>query len=130
MNAIICVDDEPSILLALQQQMTRAFADEFTIEIAENAESAMELVQYFLENDYQITTVVTDEMMPGIRGHELITKIEKLSPETNFVLLTGYIDTETIEGVKTNPKILCLTKPWDYDELVHSIRLHSVAKSP
>ena len=78
-------------------------------------------------NFSRFATVVTDEMMPGMRGHQLIGEITKLSPETNFVLLTGYIDTETIEGVKTNPKILCLSKPWEYDELVNSIRLRSRA---
>ncbi|MFM7106222.1 MAG: response regulator [Flavobacteriales bacterium] len=127
MNAIICVDDEPSILMALQQQMTRAFADEFAVEIAENADSAIELVQELLGANYRITTVVTDEMMPGMRGHQLIGEISKLSPDTNFVLLTGYIDAETIEGVKTNPKILCLSKPWEFDELVNAIRLRSGA---
>jgi len=127
MNAIICVDDEPSILMALQQQMTRAFGDEFAIEIAGSADTAIELVLELLSNNFRISTVVTDEMMPGMRGHQLIGEITKLSPETNFVLLTGYTDTETIEGVKTNPKILCLSKPWEYDELVNSIRLRSRA---
>lgn len=125
MNVIICVDDEPSILMALQQQMIRAFANDFAIEIAENSESAIELIQNLLENDYRIATVVTDEMMPGMRGHQLINEIAKLSPDTHYVLLTGYIDAETIAGVKSNPKIICLSKPWGYDELVRSIRERS-----
>lgn len=120
-KAIICVDDETSILSALQQQMMRAFGSEYLIEFAERGREAIELIQELMADGYVVSAVITDEMMPDMRGHMLISEIIKISPNTKFVLLTGYIDTEVEDNIKSNPAITYLTKPWEFNELMGEI---------
>lgn len=43
-NAILCVDDEPIILIALKQELKKQFGNEFQYETAINANEALEVV--------------------------------------------------------------------------------------
>ena len=120
-KAIICVDDERSILAALQQQMMREYANEFILEFAESGEEALELCEDFIAREIAVALVVTDEMMPGIKGHELITSLASLSPDTTCILLTGYADSDVINSITSANLAKCLAKPWDSLELFGTI---------
>ena len=43
--AIICVDDEVVVLESLKEQLKRKLGKTYTIEVAENAEEALELLE-------------------------------------------------------------------------------------
>jgi DNA-binding NtrC family response regulator len=120
-KAIICVDDERSILAALQQQMMREYANDFILEFAESGEEALELCEDFIAREIAVALVVTDEMMPGIKGHELITSLASLSPDTTCILLTGYADSDVINSITSANLAKCLAKPWDSLELFGTI---------
>jgi DNA-binding NtrC family response regulator len=120
-KAIICVDDERSILTALQQQMMREYADDYILEFAESGEEALELCEDFISQNTPVALVLTDEMMPGIKGHELITTLAETSPSTTCILLTGYADSEIINSITSANLARCLAKPWDNQELIATI---------
>lgn len=120
-RAIICVDDERSILTALQLQMMREYANDYILEFAESGEEALELCEDFIARSIPIALVLTDEMMPGIKGHELIARLAELSPKTTCILLTGYADSEIINSITGSLLAKCLAKPWDYQELFDTI---------
>lgn len=120
-RAIICVDDERSILTALQLQMMREYANDYILEFAESGEEALELCEDFIARNIPIALVLTDEMMPGIKGHELIARLAELSPKTTCILLTGYADSEIINSITGSLLAKCLAKPWDYQELFDTI---------
>jgi DNA-binding NtrC family response regulator len=117
-KAIICVDDEQSILMALQQQIMRAFSDVYTLEFAESGEEAMEIMESFIAENTQIAAIITDEMMPGMKGHELIEKVAILSPGTPCILLTGYAQSEVMNHITGSNLAHCVSKPWDSAELI------------
>jgi DNA-binding NtrC family response regulator len=120
-KAIICVDDEQSILMALQQQIMRAFSDDYILEFAESGEEAMEIMNAFISEGTNIAAVITDEMMPGMKGHELIEKIASLSPNTPCILLTGYAQSEVMNHITGSNLAHCVSKPWDSKELIELI---------
>jgi two-component system sensor histidine kinase/response regulator len=120
--AIICVDDERSILTALQQQIMRAFSDIYTLEFAESGEEALEITEDFLANNISLAAIITDEMMPGMKGHELIERIAKLSPETPCILLTGYAQSEVMNNITSSNMAHCVSKPWDAAELIDLVK--------
>lgn len=120
-KAIICVDDERSILAALQQQMMREYANDYILEFAESGEEALELCEDFIARAIPIALVLTDEMMPGIKGHELIATLAEKSPNTTCILLTGYADSEVINSITAANLARCLAKPWDNHELFGTI---------
>ena len=121
-EAIICVDDERSILTALQQQIMRAFSDQYTLEFAESGEEAMEIIQGFIADDIPIAAIISDEMMPGMKGHELIEEVAKLTPKTPCILLTGYAQSEVMNHITGSNMAHCVTKPWDAVELISLVR--------
>jgi DNA-binding NtrC family response regulator len=122
-RAIICVDDERSILAALQLQMMREYADDFLLEFAESGEEALDLCEDFKTRNIPIALVLTDEMMPGIKGHELVSKLAELSPNTICIMLTGYADSEIINSMTATNLACCLAKPWDNEELFKAVTL-------
>ena len=71
-KVIICIDDEKAILVALEQQLNRVFNGEFIIEPAESAEEALDLIDEFKHNQYEIPLIITDQVMPGMKGNEFI----------------------------------------------------------
>jgi DNA-binding NtrC family response regulator len=121
-KAIICVDDERSILNALQQQIMRAFSDTYALEFAESGEEALEIMNDFISQGVQIAAIITDEMMPGMKGHELIERAAVLSPSTPCILLTGYAQSEIMNQITGKNMAHCVSKPWDSDELVSLVQ--------
>ncbi len=121
-KAILCVDDERSILNALQLQIMRAFSDQYLLELAESAHEAIEIIEDFNKRNIQLAMVITDEMMPGMKGHELINHIVEISESTPCMLLTGYAQTEVVDTINENRTSYMLSKPWDAAELVDLIR--------
>jgi YesN/AraC family two-component response regulator len=117
LQAIICVDDERSILSGLQQQIQHAFGERFLLEFALSGDEALEIVEMLQQQSIGIPLMLTDEMMPGIKGHELIGKINEISPETHCVLLTGFADAESTTEPLDGPRRR-IPKPWDRSEIV------------
>jgi YesN/AraC family two-component response regulator len=118
---IICVDDEKSILDGLQQQLSRAFGDRFILEFAQSGQEALDLVEELKGEGMSVPFLITDQMMPGMNGHEVIRKMAIFSPSTKCILLTGYTDTQIIENLNETNLIACLNKPWDREELIETI---------
>lgn len=116
------MDDEKSILWGLQQQIKRAFPDNFQIELAESGTEALEIFNELKASNTDVFLVITDELMVGMKGHMLIKELNATSPETNCILLSGYSaeDMNVYPFKELNFKLL--KKPWDYEELIESVR--------
>jgi YesN/AraC family two-component response regulator len=119
---IICVDDEISILNGLNQQLSRAFGQRFMFEFAQSGEEAIELLQELLSDDVKIPVLITDQMMPGMSGSELIAAIATISPETKCILLSGYTESEILQNLPKTNLLGCLPKPWEGGVLIDLIR--------
>ncbi|MFM7234188.1 MAG: response regulator [Flavobacteriales bacterium] len=122
MKAIVCVDDEPSILRALQQQIMRTMEDSFQLEFAESGEEALEVIGEMRDRNIDLALLITDEMMPGMKGHTLIERILTQSSSTPCILLTGYAQSEIINQITATYPITCMSKPWDAEELINEVR--------
>lgn len=122
-SMILCVDDERVILSALQTQLGIEFGEEYIIEIAESGEEALSIVKDSMEDEIEIPVIITDEIMPGLKGHELLTQVKNLSPKTYSVLLTGHSDMHAIiESVNQGNLYRYISKPWEGTDLILSIR--------
>jgi two-component system sensor histidine kinase ChiS len=120
-RAILCVDDEKSILNGLQQQITRFFGDEFLLEFAQSVDEALEVMDDFHDTQITVALVITDQMMPGKTGSDLIRHLNQAYPLTKCVLLTGYTENEVIDSLNTANLFSCLNKPWEMNELMELI---------
>jgi len=119
---LLCVDDERILLESLRMELRREVGNEYDIEVADSGEAALVLVQQLLVDGLELVMVISDEKMPGMKGHEFLAEIKRISPETFLVLLTGYSDLEAIrQDVNTAGLYRYMNKPWSIDELTFTI---------
>lgn len=120
---LLCVDDERILLESLRVELRREVGSEFQVESAESGEEALALVHGLLAEGAELVMVISDENMPGMKGHDLLASIRRLSPTTSLVLLTGYSDLEAIrDAVNVAGLYRYLNKPWRIEELAFTIR--------
>ena len=84
---VLCVDDEPHILRALQWLLKK----EFEVVTATSAGEGMRLLQ---RHDFDV--VISDQRMPGITGVEFLREVRKSSPRAVRILLTGYAELDAM----------------------------------
>jgi CheY-like chemotaxis protein len=119
---ILCVDDEPDILNTLKMQLKNEFKDDYFYELAESGDEALDLLEDF-EEAAQVIVVISDWLMPGIKGDELLIKVHQKYPKIITVMLTGQADADAVErAVKEADLYCCLYKPWKTKDLIETIR--------
>ena len=120
---ILCVDDEAVVLNSLKIQLKNEFHDQYIYEIAESADEAMEIIEDLQDNNTHIVVIVSDWLMPGVKGDEFLIQVHKHHPEILKIMLTGQADDSAIERAKEQASLhACLHKPWDGKELMGTIR--------
>ena len=107
---ILFVDDEPNVLKALQ----RAFRQEnYQVVTAGNGEEALALLS---KEPCQL--MVTDYMMPGMSGAELLKRVKEKFPDTLRIMLTGHADVDAVMGAMREGAVYkFVLKPWNDDDL-------------
>jgi CheY-like chemotaxis protein len=116
--AILCVDDEVSILKALKEQLKRLFGNRYVYEVAQSSEEAWTVIDELEEDEIKILIIVSDWLMPNVRGDEFLIKVHQRFPEVITVMLTGQADKEAIERAEQQANLYaCIRKPWTEEEL-------------
>jgi CheY-like chemotaxis protein len=119
---ILCVDDEPDILNALKIQLKNEFKNDYFYELAESGDEALDLLKNFQE-EVQVIVVISDWLMPGIKGDELLIKVHQKYPKIIKVMLTGQADAAALQrAVQEADLYCCLYKPWKSKELIETIK--------
>jgi len=122
-GAILCVDDERMILDSLKSQLNRAFGAKYLIEITESAVEALEILEEFIEDKVESVVIISDWLMPGMKGDEFLIQANNIIPNVSSILLTGQADNEAIENAKNNANLHKLIfKPWNVNELITAIQ--------
>ncbi|MFC2053231.1 adenylate/guanylate cyclase domain-containing protein [Chloroflexota bacterium] len=115
---ILCVDDEKMVLVSLRQQLKRKFERRYILETAESGEEALEIVNQLLESNIDVPVIISDHIMPGMKGDELLKRIHELSPRTLKILLTGQANADAVGYVVNYANLYrYIAKPWDQTDL-------------
>ena len=122
-RAILCVDDELMIISTLKTTLKREFGESFIYEHALNAEDALYTIEDLLKKNIEIILIISDWLMPGMKGDEFLFQVFEKHPDILAVMLTGLIDEESEEKIKQHPNILkVIHKPWAAKELISVVR--------
>jgi PAS domain S-box-containing protein len=120
---IICVDDEPIILESLKIELKKALGEEHLVETAEGGEDALELVEELLAEGSEIVAVISDYLMPNIKGDELLKQLHQISPKTVKIMLTGQADLEAVANTIKYAKLYrYISKPWQSEDLKLTVK--------
>lgn len=109
MNRILVVDDETKITQLLSERIAR---EGFDVKTCMSAEEALPLIE---RGDVDI--VLCDLRLGGMDGLELLCRTKKISPHTDFVVMTAYASAATaVEAMKAGAYEY-LIKPFQMDEV-------------
>lgn len=118
-NTILIVDDNPAILTALKICLAGVFTHIVTLSSTDRLVATM--------SEEQVDVVLLDMnfslgVNTGQDGLFWLRTLKKLHPDTPVVLMTAYADVQlAVRGLK-NGAADFVTKPWDNDELVRTLR--------
>jgi response regulator RpfG family c-di-GMP phosphodiesterase len=91
----------------------------YEINEAENGRDAIGL---FDTSDYDL--VISDIMMPGMSGMDLLHKIREKNPAAAVIMITGNPTTDlTVTAIKKGA-VDFITKPFDIDDLLYKVDIH------
>ncbi|MFN8256291.1 MAG: response regulator [Bacteroidales bacterium] len=119
---ILCVDDEKVVLTSLKAQLKRYFGADYSIETSENGEEAFDFVLSTINEKSDLPVIVSDHIMPGMKGDELLIKVHEKLPKALSIMLTGQADAEAVGNALNNASLYrYISKPWDETDLKMTI---------
>jgi CheY-like chemotaxis protein len=114
--SILIVDDEAVNLLNMKYLME----DDFEVYTATTAKTALDIVR-----KHEVHLILTDQKMPGMTGVDFAREVRQLVPEMPILVLTGYVDDETInEAERTGLIQEVVFKPYSEERLFERIRTY------
>ena len=107
---ILCVDDEPGIVRALDWLLRR----NFEVLTATSGEAAISLIQ---QHDFDV--IISDQRMPGMTGVELLDRLQVGHPELvdRVVFMTGGAFSPGAAELLARSARPRIDKPFDPDEV-------------
>ena len=90
MKNLLFVDDEPNVLQGLQRQL-RGMRDEWNMNFAGGGRQALD---FMAANPVDV--VITDMMMPGMDGSQLLNVVTQKHPNTVRIVLSGHAEREAV----------------------------------
>ncbi len=122
-SIILCVDDDSTVLNALRSMMANHFGPELQVEFAESGEEALEIEAELRAQGSELGLVISDFMMPGLRGDELLVQLHEKSPNTVKILLTGQSDMSGVKRAINEANLYrFLEKPFLNEDIVLTVR--------
>lgn len=120
---ILCVDDEAMVLQSLRNQLRRGFDRDVDIEIAESGEEGLEVLAELAEDGVPVPVVVSDQLMPGMRGEAFLAEVHRRDPRILTVLLTGQATADAVGAAVNEARLYrYIGKPWDEGDLLLTLR--------
>ena len=113
-ETILCVDDEEGVLSALRQQLGARFGHECEIATALSGRDALELFDELEADGESVAVIIADQIMPGMKGVDLLEAVDRRSPTTTKILLTGQAGLEAVVNAINRAHLnQYIAKPWD-----------------
>ena len=120
--AILCVDDEYIILKALREELRFRFGERYSYESAFSADEAMTLIEELSEEGVRVILIISDLLMPGIKGDEFLIQVRRRFPGIRSIMVTGHADKESVaRAINEAGAYRVLPKPWDSEELLRAV---------
>ena len=117
-KAILLVDDEAIILLALKQLLRLHYGQGYRYETALSAAEGLECIRELAAEGIEIVLVISDWLMPGMKGDEFLSLVHVSYPAIKLIMVTGHADEAEIERLSGEIELQgFIRKPWSPERL-------------
>lgn len=110
-QTILLVDDE-TLMLNMGETVLTSFG--YQVLTASNGETALKIV---LDKGDRIDLIITDLVMPGMSGRQLIEKVHEIYPHMPIICSSGYV-----RPSKNEDEDLYLRKPFTAQQLLQKVK--------
>lgn len=114
MPAILLIDDN-ALQLCIRETVLRDAG--FSVLTASTAAQALAFLS--LSDDLRVDAIVTDHVMPGVRGSEFVQTMRAMQPHIPVIAISGLPEAES-EYAGLN--VTFLRKPCRPDELIRQLK--------
>lgn len=114
-ETILLLDDHEPVRKVARDVLLRGG---YHVLVAKSASHALELAQ---EHGRSIALLLTDVVMPDMNGRELARAVEELHPSIRILLMTGYDERHSPEGVQEETRAF-VRKPLTVRSLLSTVR--------
>jgi PAS domain S-box-containing protein len=116
LETILLVEDEEPVRRLVNEILRQ---NGYTVLEAGNGDEAVNLLRQHVN---EIHLMVTDVIMPGIRGDEVAQRLAQLRPETPVLYISGYAENALDLQSALGPQAAFLQKPFTPSALAHKVR--------
>jgi CheY-like chemotaxis protein len=115
-ETILVVEDDDAV-----RNMTREFLKIKGYTVVE-ARSAPDAIQFTKRHNGPIDLVLTDVVMPGMKGRELVERLASLRPGMKVLYMSAYTEDAIINYGILGPGTAFIEKPFSPDDLACKVR--------
>ena len=123
---IICLDDDRDFLNSLKISLPAKFQDgpDYNILFMDNPLETLQMIRELVAEREEIALLMTDQMMPNMKGIDFLKEAKNMAPKSMRVLLTGHAGMDSaIVAINDNVLHKYLTKPVsDFEDLVFTLK--------
>lgn len=109
-QTILMVDDE-DLLLTMGQMVLSSYG--YTVLTTNNGAKALQILN---QQSGEIQVLITDMVMPGMSGRELIEHVRRIAPGVRIICSSGYV------RPTSNEQSFYLQKPFTSQELLRKVK--------
>ncbi|MBI4480782.1 MAG: PAS domain S-box protein [Acidobacteria bacterium] len=115
-ETILLVEDEASL-----RELAREFLETNGYRLLE-AKDGLEAVEIAEHYEGCIHLLLTDVVMPGLSGRQLVERLEPLHPHMKVIYMSGYTDDAVVNHGGLTPGTIFIEKPFMRDTLLRKVR--------
>ena len=112
---ILIADDEPALRQALVEILR---SSGYRVLEANSSTEALEMARTYQD---QLDILLTDVVMPGLRGPELARRVSRAHPEVQIIYMSGYA--EGLPEAQLPANSIFLQKPFRFATLLEQLKL-------
>lgn len=111
---LLIIEDENTLCQSLQRVLCR---EGYVVDVADSAESAFKLLE---KKSFDL--IITDIILPGLSGIELLGSYRKQHPSQKVIVITAYASLRTVVEAIEAGACDFIIKPIIHDEMKKVVR--------
>ncbi len=115
-ETLLIVEDEQ----AVRELAARILRDRgYRVLEAASGQEALQMAQEYMGT---IQLVLTDVVMPGISGRNLVSRLEESRPTIKSLFVSGYTDNAIVHHGILDSNVAFLQKPFTVERIIRKVR--------